>query len=153
MKRFTFPLERLLRLRHQETEQAKLDLARALQHQAVMEAELERAAARFHQGLERAVANRVATAAEFAARRHHVGFLYQQTVAAADAKGEAEAATVERRHELLLNMQREQVLTKYRERRFAEYQVEVVREEQKFLDEISQAVKSLHQFGRQEVEG
>lgn len=152
MKRFTFSLERLLRLRHQETEQAKLYFAQALRHQQEMEAQLEQMTARWQQGMEQAVSSRVVTASEFAARRHHVDYLYNQALAAAEATGQAVTATDERRQELVVQKQREQVLDKYRERRFAEYQVEMVREEQKFLDEITQRPGALNDMGRQEVE-
>lgn len=137
MKRFQFSLEKVLRLRSQETEQAK----RALGYSLAMEEEARlawdsarsRLLARTLEAQERE--QRGMTAFDFAATRNYLSLLQQEFSVATAHLAEAEAETAARREALISSRRREQVLEKLRENRLASYDLESLREAQKELDE------------------
>lgn len=138
MKRFQFPLEKVLKLRGQETEQAKRSLGRAMAaeeaaRQAVVAAQIalaERLEATA--GLEKAGM----TAFAFASQRVYLAYLQSQVEEAEAYLSAARAETARRRMALLAARQREKALQRLRERRFEQYTLESLREEQKELDEF-----------------
>jgi flagellar FliJ protein len=137
VKRFRFSLEKVLRLRAQETEQAKRALAQAMGAEAAAAEALSEARETLQHRTAEATAQERAglVAAEFGALRNYLIFLQRQVEAAEAALGAAKALTQQRRLELLRARRRERALEKLRERRFAQYQLEAMREEQKELDE------------------
>lgn len=137
MKRFRFSLEKVLRLRSQQMEQAKRALALA---------QLEESSAREAVNAVRtALAQRTAqageregrplTASEFAAARTWIQHLQKQLELAEAELAAARERTNQRRKELLAARRRERALEKLRERRLEQYSLEAQREEQKEFDE------------------
>ena len=137
MKRFRFSLEKVLRLRSQETEQAKRALGKALADEAAARSAAAEARLVLGQRTEEAAtAERVGmTAFEFASLRTFLTFLQRQLEAAEAELNEAILITQRRRVELLAVRRREKALEKLRERRFEQYRQESLQEEQKELDE------------------
>ena len=137
MKRFRFSLEKVLRLRSQETEQAKRALAVALAH----EARARQTAAEAHATLRDRTAEATAreraglTAYEFGSLRTFLAHLHSEAVAADGAVVQAEERTQRQRMALLVARRRERAMEKLKERRLEQYQLEALREEQKELDE------------------
>jgi flagellar protein FliJ len=138
VKRFRFSLERVLKLRSQETEAAKRALARALsaeelarirvlEAQAALTTRTEEAQMREQVGL---------TAAEFGAVRSFLAFLQRDLARAVQQLSLVRQVTEQRRRELMAARKRERALEKLRERRLDAYTLEVLREEQKELDEF-----------------
>lgn len=137
MKRFRFSLERVLRLRGQETEQAKRALGVALAAEASARAaaaeargellrRTDEAEQRERQGL---------TAHEFASLRTYLTYLQRQLEAAEVRLAEAAHETQRRRLALLGARRKERALEKLREHRLEQYQLESLQQEQKELDE------------------
>jgi len=137
VKRFRFSLEKVLRLRSQETEQAKRALGAALAAEAAARAAAEEARQVLARRTEEAAtAERTGmTAFEFASLRTYLTFLQRQLEAAGTALAGAIALTQRRRLELLAVRRREKALEKLRERRFDQYRLEGLQQEQKELDE------------------
>lgn len=138
MQRFRFALEKVMRLRAQETDVAKRALGEALQaemaaRQALAEA-LERRSRATLDAVNRETAGGIA-AHEFASVRTHLSFLGKQVDEARRLLAGAEEATRQRRVALLEARRREKVLEKLREHRLEQYQAELLREEQKEFDE------------------
>jgi flagellar protein FliJ len=137
VKRFRFSLEKVLRLRSQETEQTKRALGQAVAAEEAARQTAGRARSLLAARTEEAVAQeRMGLSAfEFATLRHHLTFLNRQAEGAEAALAEARAVTQKRRLELLRARRKERVLEKLREHRLVQYQVEALREEQKEFDE------------------
>jgi flagellar FliJ protein len=137
MKRFRFSLEKVLRLRSQETEQAKRALAVAL----AAEARARQTAAEAHATLRDRTTEATArerlglTAYEFGSLRTFLARLQREAVAADLAVTQAEERTQRQRMALLAARRRERAMEKLKERRLEQYQLEALREEQKELDE------------------
>ncbi|MDB4897673.1 MAG: hypothetical protein JWN15_3935 [Firmicutes bacterium] len=138
MKRFTFSLDKVLKLRSQETEQAKRALALALsaldqaQQRAMMAHQeladrTEEASIREQTGI---------TAAEFGTLRSYLAFLQRAVAQAEQQVSMAEQVVGQRREALMAARQRERVLERLRERRLEQYTLEALVEEQKVLDEL-----------------
>lgn len=139
MKRFTFSLDRLLRLRHQETEQSKLQLARSVRFQAEADEHLRQATVVLGEQTSRAAHVGVFTAGDFVQQRRHVQLLQRNADEAESAVAEAAEALAASRRQLVEQRQKEEILTKLRERRYELYKANSAREEQDTLDEISLA--------------
>jgi flagellar protein FliJ len=137
VKRFQFGLEKVLRLRSQETEQAKRALARAIAGEAQAREAAEAALALLRERTAMAGAREQAgmAAYDFGAQRTYLAFLQKQVVQANEAVLAAEERTRQRRLALLDTRRRERALEKLKERRLEQYQLESLREEQKELDE------------------
>ena len=139
MRRFRFPLEKVLRLRGQELEQARRALGGAML--------AERTAAEAVQVARAAVAQRTTelaeaimagtTAAAFAAARRYLGFLQSEQRRAESCLAEAQTLVAARRRHLLEARRREKVLEKLKERRMETYTAQSLREQQKDLDEFA----------------
>lgn len=142
MKRFQFALQKLLGLRHQETEQAKRSLAAALATEAMAKDRLEQERARLAErvALATAGAHSVAT---YRQDRDWIRFLHGEVERAEQLLHQAEAETARLRQRLLEARQRERILEKLRERRLEAYQLEALLAEQRELDERGQAPRSL----------
>lgn len=138
MKRFAFRLEKLLRLRSQQTDQAKRAFGVALAQEAEAERALlearETLAARLAQVGQRERAG--LSAFEFGNLRSYVKFLDRQVEEAAGRLATAREQTAVRRAQLLEARRRERALEKLKERRQEAYTLEALREEQKELDEF-----------------
>lgn len=137
MKRFRFSLERVLRLRGQETEQAKRELGKALAAEAAARAAAAEARTELaHRTDEAGQRERTGlTAYEFASLRTYVTFLQRQLEAAEVRLAAAVGETQRRRLALLGARRKERALEKLRERRLEQYRLESLRQEQKELDE------------------
>lgn len=137
MKRFRFSLEKVLRLRSQETEQAKRALGQAVAAEAAARSATDEVREALRLRTEEATVRERGglTAFEFASFRTYVIFLQRQLEAAEAALAQAVALTRRRRLELLAVRRRERALEKLRERRLDQYRLESLREEQKELDE------------------
>jgi flagellar FliJ protein len=142
MKRFQFPLQKLLGLRHQETEQAKRNLAGALATEALAKDRLEQAQARLNERTARIAAGGYSVAA-YRQDREWIRFLQGEVASAAQHLREAQTETERLRQVLLVARQRERILEKLRERRLEAYRMEVQLEEQRELDERGQAPRRL----------
>lgn len=137
MKRFRFSLEKVLRLRSQQMEQAKRALALAV----LQESNARQAV----QTVQAALAERTAeagqrescglTAFEFAALRTWLQHLQKQLAQAEAELAAARERTRERRKDLLTARRKERALERLRERRLEQYNLEALREEQKEFDE------------------
>lgn len=127
----------MLRLRSQETEQAKRALGQALAAEATARADAaaarERLARRTGEAAERE--RQGMTAFEFATHRTHLVFLQRQVEAAEATLAAAITLTQKRRLALLAARRREKALEKLRERRLEQYRLESLQQEQKELDE------------------
>lgn len=134
MKRFQFSLQKLLGLRHQETEQAKRNLAAALATEALAKDRLEQAQDRLAERVALAAAGGYSVAA-YRQDREWIRFLQGEALRAEANLREAEAETARLRQLLLEARQRERILEKLRERRLEAYQLEALLEEQRELDE------------------
>ena len=137
MKRFRFSLEKVLKLRTQEQEQAKRALAQAMAVEASARQALEDVRARLQQRASEAGALERAglSVFEFANFRHYVAFLQGEEKRYAEELARAEQMTQKRRLALLEARRREKALEKLKERRLEQYQQESLRHEQKELDE------------------
>lgn len=137
MKRFHFALEKVLRLRNQETEQAKRALARAIAEEAAAREAAEAARTVLAERTAEAGLREQAglTAYEFGIFRTHLAHLQRQVAAADLAVLDAAGQTQQRRLALLETRRRERAMEKLKERRLEQYQLEALREEQKELDE------------------
>lgn len=138
VKRFQFSLDKVLKLRSQEMEQAKGGLALALSaleaaHQRVLMAEQELADRTEEAGVREQVG---VTAAEFGSLRSYLAFLQRAVAQAEQQVTVAEQVVAQRREVLMAARKRERVLERLRERRLEQYSVEAIREEQKELDEF-----------------
>lgn len=142
MKRFQFSLQKLLGLRHQETEQAKRNLAAALASEAMAKDRLEQAQSRLAERVALAAAGGQSVAA-YRQDREWIRFLQGEVERAEAHLHEAEAETARLRQLLLVARQRERILEKLRERRLEAYQLEALLEEQRELDERGQTQRSL----------
>ena len=138
MKRFYFPLEKVLRLRTQQTDQAK----RTLSHSRAVEAEARRIWEESRcQLLDRTLAaqereQQRMTAFDFGATRGYLSLLQRAFAIASARLAEAEAQTAAGREALLDARRREKVLEKLREARQSVYDLDSLREAQKELDEF-----------------
>jgi flagellar protein FliJ len=141
VKRFNFPLERVLRLRHQETEMSRIDLAGALQRHAEAGERLRSMARLLAETTERTVAHRQLSAADFAQGRRHVNALFRQREKLEHSLAEAKDEVDRKRRDLVERRRLEQVLEKLRERRLQTWRDELSREGQNVLDEISQSAR------------
>jgi flagellar FliJ protein len=137
VKRFRFSLERVLRLRSQETEQVKRALGKAVAAEATARGLVSEARAELVRRTEEAGQRERSglTAFEFASLRTFVTFLQRQLEAAELRLADAVAETQRRRLALLGARRKERALEKLRERRLEQYQLEALQQEQKELDE------------------
>lgn len=137
MKRFRFTLDKVLRLRSQEMEQAK----RALGLAVAAENAARHAVLTAHEALTQRTeeARRLEasglSAFAFGSLRAYLALLQRELEAAEAALLEARALTERRREELLKARRRERALERLKERRLEQYTLESLREEQKELDE------------------
>jgi flagellar FliJ protein len=134
MKKFHFSLQKLLALRHQETEQAKRTLAAALATESLARDRLQDAELRLQERTARAVAGGFVVET-YRQDRDWIRFLQGEVEKTAQALRAAEAETARFRQFLLVARQRERILEKLRERRVEVYQLELLQEEQRELDE------------------
>ncbi|HLO01849.1 MAG TPA: flagellar export protein FliJ [Symbiobacteriaceae bacterium] len=142
MKKFQFSLQKLLGLRHQETEQAKRSLAAALAAEAMAQDRLEQAQSRLAERIALAAAGGYSVAS-YRQDREWIRFLQGEVEKAEQHLQEAQAETARLRQLLLVARQRERILEKLRERRLEAYQLEVLLEEQRELDERGQSPRTL----------
>lgn len=142
MKKFQFSLQKLLGLRHQETEQAKRNLAGALAAEAMARDRVEQAESRLAERVARAASGGYSVAA-YRQDREWIRFLQGEVERAEAHLREAEAETARLRQLLLVARQRERILEKLRERRLEAYQLEALLEEQRELDERGQSPQTL----------
>lgn len=139
MKRFSFPLDRVLAIRRRWTEIARRALSEAQALEAERKRILAELLARWRAGqtdLERREAAGILVS-ELQDRRRFQEFLAREIISAEESLGEARALVERRREELIAARKQERVIEKLRERRLAEYQEYVLREEQKELDEMA----------------
>jgi flagellar FliJ protein len=146
MKKFHFSLAKLLALRHQETEQAKRTLAAALATEALARDRLQDAQNRVAERTARAAGGSLSVAA-YREDREWIRFLHGEVDKAVQAVQAAEAETARFRQSLLVARQRERILEKLRERRLEAYQLEVLQEEQRELDERGSRALKNQRFG------
>lgn len=127
----------MLRLRGQETEQAKRELGRALSAEAAARSVVSEARTELVRRTEEAELRERSglTAYEFASVRTYVTFLQRQLEAAELRLAAAVGETQRRRLALLGARRKERALEKLRERRLEQYQLESLQHEQKELDE------------------
>jgi flagellar FliJ protein len=136
MKKFQFPLQKLLGLRHQETEQAKRALAAALAAEGMARDRLLDAQSRLAERLKTwAAAQGGIQVGAYRTERSWIEYLQGEVDRAQAALQAAEAETAIRRDQLLQARQRERVLEKLRERRLEAYNLEALQDEQRELDE------------------
>lgn len=137
MKRFRFSLERVLRLRSQETEQAKRALGAAIAAEEAARQVAEAARFALVQSTAGVHARERAglTPFEFGSLRLHIVALQRRLEAAEAELTGAQALTRQRRQELMVARKKERALEKLRERRLEQHTLESLREEQKELDE------------------
>lgn len=134
MRRFRFRLERLLALRHQQVTAVQRRLAADLAQQAAAEQRLDGLRLEHARQLQRLPA--IVGAADLAQARGWLSELGRQLqVGQADLVA-AQTQVARRRQELAAARQRERVLELLRDRRHAEHQQQLQREEQAELDEI-----------------
>lgn len=138
MRRFQFRLEKLLKLRSQET-----DIARRLLAHAIGEAEMARQAEEAAQARLTARLDEVAererrpmTIYDFGALRTHVRALQGELAQAFAARVEALERVDSCRERVLEARRRERALERLQERRREQYLEEVLRTEQRELDEF-----------------
>jgi flagellar FliJ protein len=146
MKKFHFSLAKLLALRHQETEQAKRSLAAVLATEALARDRLQEAEFRLQERSNRAVAGGFVVET-YRQDRNWIRFLHGEVLKAEHAVREAEAETARFRQLLLVARQRERILEKLRERRLEAYQLELLQEEQRELDERGSRALKNQRFG------
>lgn len=141
-KRFRFRLERLLELRRMREEIRKKELAEANravaeQQQAILRLIVEEEGARVEmRGLK-------TKRFDLAAVRMTEHFLLQIARRISEAYRELQSRQMraaEKRRELVEATQAVRVLERFRERKLGEYELEVGREEQRFLDEVAARV-------------
>lgn len=139
MKRFKFSLEKVLRLRSQETEQAKRALGRAMEAEEAARQSVESIASALAERITQMQARERAglSAAEFGVMRHFLLFLQRELDQARGVLEAAQQVTQQRRLELLEARRRERALEKLKEHRLEGYLLESLREEQKELDEYA----------------
>jgi flagellar FliJ protein len=137
VRRFRFSLEKVLRLRSQETEQAKRALGQAVTAEEAVRQAMEAAQALLRMRTDQAVARERLgfSAFEFSTLRTHLAYLNRCAGEAEEALARARAITQQRRLELLRARRQERVLEKLREHRLQQYNLEALREEQKEFDE------------------
>jgi flagellar FliJ protein len=146
MKKFHFPLAKLLALRHQETEQAKRSLAAVLATEALARDRLQEAEFRLQERTNRAAAGGFVVET-YRQDRDWIRFLQGEVLKSEHAVREAEAETARFRQLLLVARQRERILEKLRERRLEAYQLELLQEEQRELDERGSRALKNQRFG------
>lgn len=137
MKRFQFSLEKVLKLRAQQQEQAKRALGQAMAQEAAAHGALAAARrASEERATEAGTRERAGLSVfEFATLRHYVAFLQGEVRRHEGLVAAAEAETKRRRLALLEARRKEKALERLKERRFEQYQQEMLRGEQKELDE------------------
>ncbi len=138
MRRFQFPLEKVLRLRKQETERARRQLAFALaaEREAAQMARRARTAVEGRIEMVLRQEDRTLTAAAFASQRAYLDRLRREAAEAEERLAAAREETGRARDVLLAARRWEQMLEKLRERRLESWRAEALREEQKGLDDL-----------------
>jgi len=147
MRRFRFSLERVLQVAALRERLATQEFAAAMRRLAEERAGLNAAEARRRRAqdeLDRQTRGVIeTTAALFTA-----GYIRALTVEIDDRRvraAEAARAAEEKRQALLAQMKARKALERLRERRLAEYQAEVLREEQRDIDEMAQQIRARQQ--------
>jgi flagellar FliJ protein len=141
MKKFSFPLDRVLTLRQRLTDLAR----RALYEAQALEAGRERVLTGLISRLrmEQADLGRKQSCgvlvAELQDSRRYQEFLAREIISAQTELAEARVLVQRRREELVAARKHEKVIERLRGRRLTEYQEYVLREEQKELDEMAGA--------------
>lgn len=138
MKRFSFRLEKLLRLRSQQTEQAKRALAAAMAAEEQSRQQMQQLHTQLNARLVEIRQKERAglVAFDFATLRTHVRFLQGRFDQALEHLKAAEEFTAQKRLELIEARRRERALERLRERKLEVYTQELLKEEQKELDEF-----------------
>ncbi|MBI2900354.1 MAG: flagellar export protein FliJ [Planctomycetes bacterium] len=137
-KRFAFRLDRLLQLRRMREELKKRELAAAnravaRQQQEILQLFVDEEETKTElRGLKTRTLDLVA----IRLREHYLNVLNRRIGEAYRGLQDLQSKVAEKRKELVEAMQGVRVLERLRERKRAEYDLEVSREEQKFLDEV-----------------
>lgn len=145
MKRFEFRLDSLLNLRRMAEDGAKRAFGEARtaaekQREAVVRAAAEETKALGE--LRAAQTGRELRVADLLAHQRHVAAIARRVVAEKGRLGEMETAAGKAREALAAAMKERKVLDRLRERRAAEWQVEVLKDEQRAIDEASAASRA-----------
>lgn len=138
MKRFSFRLEKLLRLRSQQTEQVKRALAAAMAAEEQVRQQMQQLHTQLNARLVEIRQKERAglTAFDFGIQRTHIRFLQGRFNQVLEKLKEAEEFTARVRQELMEARRRERALERLRERKLETYTHEILKEEQKELDEF-----------------
>jgi len=145
MKRFEFRLESLLNLRRSTEEAAKRAFGIARQAAELQAAEVKRfadAESRAKSDLRGAQGARELRVVDLLAHQRHVAALSRRTGAEKQRLGELEAASEKARESLAASMRDRKALDRLRERRAAEWTVEMLKDEQRTIDETSAASRA-----------
>ncbi|MBE3577397.1 MAG: flagellar export protein FliJ [Limnochordales bacterium] len=157
MRKFAFRLERVLQLRKHEEEREKQRLAvllaelqTARRRQAACERELAELEARFGRALARSSGDGELAVYELQLYRGRQELLRQNLTRAIAKVAEMQQRVDQQRALLLAAARRREVLVRLRKRKWEEFQREVLREEQKLLDEVA-SVWHYRQTGLQDA--
>lgn len=136
MKRFTFPLQKILDLREYEEEQAKLDLASAIADANRIQAELDYVAR------EMVAAGAVRITSDIPAMQANEAYKVRLKLRKGELIEELAQAelVIEQKREVFAEKMRDRkVITKLKDKAVEEYKAEVEKEEQQINDDVSNA--------------
>ena len=142
MKRFEFSLQKVLDLREFEEDQAKLDLAAAIAVADKIKLELEQIAR------EMVAAGNVRITGDIPAMQANEAYKVRLKLRKGELLEElakAELVIEEKRKVFAEKMKNRKVITKLREKAEKEYRAEVLKEEEKVLDDITGAKFALEE--------
>lgn len=145
MKRFEFRLDSLLNLRRMAEDGAKRAFGEARMAAERQREQAGRTAAdeaMAMRELREAQTGRDLRVADLLAHQRHVVAIARRLAAEKARLGECEAAAAKAREALAAAMKDRKVLDRLRERRAAEWQVEVLKDEQRAIDEASAASRA-----------
>lgn len=136
MKRFNFSLQKVLDLREYEEDQAKLDLAAAIAEANRIQAELE------HIAREMVAAGAVRITSDIPAMQANEAYKVRLKLRKGELLEELAQAelVIEQKREVFAEKMRDRkVITKLREKALADYNAEVLKDEEQANDDLSNA--------------
>jgi flagellar FliJ protein len=134
-KKFKFRLETILKLRTEKVEESKASLNIAVQHRNAKETEIE--TLRQHKTAQINSPQTTAKAADMQVLRDYINALDNDIVKKEKEKTKLVEIENARRDRLNEAMQQEKVVLKLKEKKLNEYNLQVQREENNFMDEIA----------------